>query len=284
MNKFKCKICGKEISPNTKRCQECYIKTFTGATNPNATQQGKTTQKYYCKCGKEICYQTVLYGLGMCKLCAAKKRKHKSHSKETKEKIGKGNIGKVMSLKARDKIGKANKGKKRTEATKQKMSKINLGKNNPFYGKHHTKESTEIMKKSSQIRWQDPKQREKLSLTKGGTGNPYENYDLAFSIRLLYKYNNWRTEIFKRDNFTCQECGQIGHHLEAHHLKEFSIIFKEFLNLYPNYNSIKDKEILIQLAINYKPFWEVSNGQTLCKDCHKLTDNYKNNRRINHGH
>lgn len=37
------------------------------------------------------------------------------------------------------------------------------GKDNPFYGKHHTKEVRDKMKKSSQIRWSKPEERENLS-------------------------------------------------------------------------------------------------------------------------
>jgi len=40
---------------------------------------------------------------------------------------------------------------------------------------------------------------------------------------------------------------------------------------------IKDKESGMwqkDLAIKYKPFWNLKNGITLCKKCHKLTDNY----------
>jgi hypothetical protein len=99
---------------------------------------------------------------------------------------------------------------------------------------------------------------------------------LKTRIKMLIKYKEWVYLIFKRDNFTCQECGQVGHQLEAHHLKSFSELLSEFLNKYYQYSPIDDKEILLQFAINYKPFWNISNGQTLCKSCHSLTDNYGN--------
>ena len=34
------------------------------------------------------------------------------------------------------------------------------------------------------------------------------------------------------------------------------------------------KDILSRLSITYSPFWDINNGQTLCKDCHKNTDTY----------
>jgi hypothetical protein len=115
-----------------------------------------------------------------------------------------------------------------------------------------------------------------LSLAKGGSGIPHENDNLAYSIRHLFEYIQWRTQVFKQDNFTCQECGQVGHQLEAHHIKGFSKLLSKFLNKYSQFNPTKDKETLLKLALNYKPFWKLNNGQTLCKDCHKITDNYRN--------
>jgi len=65
------------------------------------------------------------------------------------------------------------------------------------------------------------------------------------AIRDSAKYLNWRKKIFKRDNWTCQECKQRGGDLEVHHIKKFI--------KYP------------------KLRFKVSNGITLCKECHRLT-------------
>ena len=55
----------------------------------------------------------------------------------------------------------------------------------------------------------------------------------------------WRNEIFKRDDYICQECKKRGCYLEAHHIKKQS----EFLDLK----------------------YEITNGITLCKKCHLKT-------------
>jgi len=94
---------------------------------------------------------------------------------------------------------------------------------------------------------------------------------LSQSIRQLPESINWRDGIFERDDFTCQECGKRGVHLEAHHLKRFSEILEVFLKKYNQFSPIEDKETLTRLALSYKPFWDLMNGQTLCEDCHNLT-------------
>jgi len=80
----------------------------------------------------------------------------------------------------------------------------------------------------------------------------------------------WQLAVFKRDNYTCQECYQNWGKREAHHNnKTFSILLSEFLNVYNQYNLTGDKEILVRLAVLWKPFWDVDNGVTLCVKCHR---------------
>ena len=110
-------------------------------------------------------------------------------------------------------------------------------------------------------------------------GNKHHNYlgltDLYTRIKTSSNYKLWRSLIYTRDNYTCKDCGDSrGGNLEAHHVIKFSIIFNEFLNLYSQFSPIEDKETLVRLALTYEPFWNTDNGKTLCKSCHKLTDNY----------
>lgn len=57
------------------------------------------------------------------------------------------------------------------------------------------------------------------------------------------EYVKWRDNVFVRDNYTCQQCGNRGVELNAHHIKEYA--------KYP--------------ALRY----DVDNGITLCVKCHK---------------
>jgi len=78
-------------------------------------------------------------------------------------------------------------------------------------------------------------------------------------IRNSNTYKEWRTQIFGRDNFTCQECGVRGTWLEAHHKKRFSDIIKD--------NNIRTLED----ALFSNELWDLDNGITLCKTCHAGT-------------
>jgi len=92
---------------------------------------------------------------------------------------------------------------------------------------------------------------------------------LHIMIRNLIESREWKKQVFARDGYRCQECFKTGN-LEAHHIKEFSEILKDFLQEYNQFSPIEDKEILVRLAIKYQPFWDVNNGMTHCDNCHTL--------------
>lgn len=62
------------------------------------------------------------------------------------------------------------------------------------------------------------------------------------------EYKLWRTNVFRRDDYTCQACGSRGIYLQADHVLSFS-----------NYPDLR---------------FEILNGRTLCIPCHKETPNY----------
>jgi len=82
---------------------------------------------------------------------------------------------------------------------------------------------------------------------------------LYIMIRHSLEMREWRKAVFKRDNYTCQNCKKRGGNLEAHHIKAFIIIINQY--------NIKT----LEQALECKELWNINNGQTLCKDCHNLT-------------
>lgn len=65
------------------------------------------------------------------------------------------------------------------------------------------------------------------------------------SLRNSKEYKHWREEVFKRDDYTCQVCGKRGCKLQAHHLENF--------------------------ADNPKLRFNISNGTTMCFECHDIS-------------
>jgi len=160
----------------------------------------------------------------------------------------------------------------------------NIGKNNPFYGKHHSKKTRQKMKeaKINYIPWNKGKIGLQKSTRKGKkrpefSGKNHPRWKGGISplnklIKYSLEYKLWREAIFKRDNYTCQECFIKGKYLHPHHnIKSFAKIMQEFLQQYSQFSPIEDKETLARLAITYKSLWDVDNGLTLCVECHNLT-------------
>jgi len=167
---------------------------------------------------------------------------NKSHSQKTKQ---------IISTKL--------KGYKHSEETKKKMSMASKNKKISLITRIKISQSHKGNKSYS---W------------KGGI-TPL-NKTLKYSI----EYVLWREKIFKRDNYTCQECLKKGNKLHPHHKKSFSIIMKEFLAKYSQFSPLEDKETLIRLAENYEPFWDIDNGITYCIQCHKQIHSNKNGNRF----
>ncbi len=126
-----------------------------------------------------------------------------------------------------------NYGKSRSEEYKQKQSIRMSGENNPMHGKTGKNHPNFGKRKENPI----------TSLHK--------------LIRTCAYYSEWRLMVFGRDNFSCQDCGKRGTYLHAHHKKWFSLILEE------------NKITSLEQAESCSELWNINNGITLCKKCHK---------------
>src|SRR3990167_4974364 len=187
------------------------------------------------------------------------------HSFETRKKLSLLHTGYKFSDASRRKISETIKkyyknggikywlGKTFSEETRKKFSLARLGT-------HPTLETIEKLRNKIFT----TEHRKNLSLAnRGGNGSNWKGgvTPLLDQIRILLEYKQWRKTIFERDNYTCQQCKQRGAELNVdHYPKTFAQIFYE-----NNISSLDD-------AMNCQEFWDINNGRTLCKDCHKKTD------------
>lgn len=79
-------------------------------------------------------------------------------------------------------------------------------------------------------------------------------------LRRMYKYQNWRRYIKRRDNYACQECG-CKKNLCVHHITPLAVLVKGVE--VDTIEEIKEQEEI----------WDIDNAITLCKDCHKRVHN-----------
>ena len=146
-------------------------------------------------------------------------------------KIRRDNSKTEKALKAKSLVGKSNKGKRRSKEWRRHRSKQYSGKRNPFYGKNHSIDTK--IKLSCHFR--DIKIED------------FDGFTKSLSLRQTKSgaFKTWRRLVFERDNYTCLLCGNRGGFLEPHHI-------------------IPRRDAADRI-------YEIDNGATLCKNCHKKT-------------
>lgn len=121
------------------------------------------------------------------------------------------------------------------------------------------------------IRSEQWKKNISLSRVKNGTARGEKNprwlgglTKLQIVIRNHTIYKEWRSAIYERDGYKCTDCGIKGNgtNLNADHIVPLSVILRD--------NNITK----IEEAMDCRELWDISNGRTLCVDCHKKTDSY----------
>lgn len=145
---------------------------------------------------------------------------------------------------------------------RQKVSEATTGERNPMYGRrgeNNPNFGKKCPEHSERMKGYNPSEetRKKISEGKRGKNNPMygmrkelsPSYNPSISDidrqdrRAYPEYDEWRINVYKRDNYTCQCCGDSkGGNLNAHHLEA--------------YRNNPDMRTLLE------------NGLTLCEECH----------------
>lgn len=191
----------------------------------------------------------------------------KKHSEETKRKIGLANKGRErppFSEEWRRKISEAHKksglrpnfswlGKKHSIESRKKMSEALKGR---AFSEEHKARISES-KKGSVI---SIEARQKMSeALRGPKSKTWRGLKPVYAqIRMCFKNKDWIKKVLKRDSYTCQLCGQVGWELEVDH---FPVKFSEILQKH-NIKSVEEALLCVEL-------WDINNGRTLCKRCHR---------------
>lgn len=176
-------------------------------------------------------------------------------------KTGKHMLGRKWTKTMRDKMNKPNKGwfrkghkdfvgitrKHHSEETKKKIGEKSKGRKSGMLGKHHSEET-----------------KRKISVKNKGRNVGENHYNwkngitpLMEQIRKCWKYRQWRSDIFHRDNYMCLKTCIKCKILCAHHIKSFNQIIKE------------NKITTLQEALDCEELWDIDNGITLCKEVHE---------------
>lgn len=131
----------------------------------------------------------------------------------------------------------AKQGTTHTESVRQKMSESRKGFGNHFYGKSHDEKSKRQMSDARRGRFTGEKSWNWIK----DRNQVIEKHRL----RGAQEWKSWRESVFRRDNYTCQECHLSGIYIEPHHIEPI-------------------REDLTKLS-------DSKNGITLCRPCHQKT-------------
>jgi hypothetical protein len=201
-------------------------------------------------CDKEIIYknkrkcQQAIKNVSECRSCCKKGNKNPMFGLLEKDNPNYGQI--------RESI-KGDNNPAKSKEVREKISNKNKGRTSSMKGKKHSKESIEKIRLSNIGKSKSPEAILKIKeARKKQVGDKCPGWKggvtpVVRKMRNSKEYSIWRNSIFERDNYTCKICKVRNKYLEAHHV----------IGVYEKIDLI----------------FELSNGITMCKDCHLLFHN-----------
>lgn len=156
----------------------------------------------------------------------------------------KGLPGHPHSAETRAKMSAAHKGVPKSPSHREKLSRANMG--------HKDTQETRRKKSIGHLGIRHSAE-ECVRISERQRGALGPNWRGGLSsinacIRASVQYREWRDAIKKRDDYTCRLCGKRGGVLHSDHIKPFAF--------YPELR------------------FDLSNGRTLCRECHRKTPTF----------
>ena len=181
--------------------------------------------------------------------------------------------GHSMPASIRKKISNANRGRKFPPFTDEHKRKLSESHKGILVGDKNPSKRLDVRKKISEAMMghtgyglgkklsEEVKQKMRKNCCRGENHYNWKGGRtfLHKQIRDCYKYRQWRSDVFTRDNFVCQECGMKSSWIEVHHKKGMVKIIEEY------------KIKTLEDALNCEELWNINNGRTLCSRCHNKT-------------
>lgn len=245
----------------SKKCQsERFRETLAGERNPNYKQGGRINK---CKvCGELFKEAGVYFNKKTCSDICYKKSLSALHlgKKMSKESVEKQKVSHRVTLILKGAVlneisSKCICGGKKDVKAKNCFicfrNRIKHKRHCIICNKHLGRKGVNVKTCSihcSKIHKSNISRDDKNPMWKGGVKPEHQRQ------RNTNKYKDWRKSVFERDKYTCQNCGQIGGKLHAHHKKDFS-----------NHPKLR---------------LDTNNGETLCIKCHSIHHPWMNIRGI----
>lgn len=192
------------------------------------------------------------------------------HTPEVVLKVVKKNLGRKSSIEARQKISKSREGWEYTDA--EIIRQMESHGREIWYGgvRYYLREPrTSAPENPAHLlsyifAWDftllnKHALRERMRETRGPMNPRWKGgiTKLNHAIRDCQKGLEWRQRVFERDNFTCQQTGQRGGKLHAHHIMQIKDLIEKY-----GIRTLED-------AYACEAFWDVSNGVTMTEQAHK---------------
>jgi len=91
--------------------------------------------------------------------------------------------------------------------------------------------------------------------------------ELNKMVRNCAKYVNWRDEIFRASDYTCEVTGQRGDRLNVHHKKTLAELLDDFMQANPN--GFTSQEERLAAIESFDPFWDKDNVMVVTEKVHQ---------------